>query len=70
MVSYLMMWWDIAVERLRDSLKRRERGSVTIENVVWALAVIVIAGVVVTIIVSFVKSQSNALAIDKNDWGG
>ncbi|WP_244929242.1 hypothetical protein [Nocardioides sp. W7] len=35
-----------------------ERGSVTIEHVLWAVAVIAIVGVVVAAVTSYVKSQA------------
>lgn len=37
---------------------RDERGSVTIEQVIWAGAVIVIVGIVVAAITAFVRSES------------
>ena len=40
---------------------RREAGSVTMENVIWALAVIVIAGIVVAAITAYVTSHSGNL---------
>jgi len=45
---------------LEDRLtkKRNERGSVTIEQVLWAGAVIVIVGIVVAAIKFFVTSES------------
>ena len=39
----------------------RERGSVTMENVIWALAVIAIAAIVVAAITAYVTSHSNSL---------
>jgi len=38
-----------------------DKGSVTIENVIWALAVIVIAAIVVAAITAYVTSHSNQL---------
>ncbi|MCL1923600.1 MAG: hypothetical protein FWG15_07095 [Propionibacteriaceae bacterium] len=38
-----------------------ERGSVTMENVIWALAVIGIAAVVVSAITTYVMNHSNQL---------
>ena len=45
---------------LEDSVTKRrdERGSVTIEQVIWAGAVIVIVGIVVAAIKFFVTSES------------
>ena len=42
----------------RVTIKRDERGSVTIEQVLWAGAVIVIVGIVVAAIKFFVTSES------------
>ena len=38
---------DCATPRIRKATKDPERGSVTIENVIWAVAVIAIVGIVV-----------------------
>jgi hypothetical protein len=45
-------------ERLRED---PERGSVTIEQVVWAVAVIAIAAIVVTAIKAYVTTQSSLI---------
>lgn len=42
----------------RVTKKRDERGSVTIEQVIWAGAVIMIVGIVVAAIKAFVTSES------------
>lgn len=42
----------------RTAKHRDERGSVTIEQVIWAGAVILIVGIVVAAIKSFVTSES------------
>jgi heme/copper-type cytochrome/quinol oxidase subunit 2 len=39
-----------------------ERGSVTIENVIWAIAVIIIAGIVIAAITAYVRNASDRLA--------
>ncbi|MDR1386758.1 MAG: hypothetical protein LBJ44_04045 [Propionibacteriaceae bacterium] len=39
-----------------------ERGSVTIENVIWAIAVIVIAAIVIAAITAYVRNASDRLA--------
>lgn len=44
------------IKRARD-----DRGSVTIEQVVWAIAVISIAAVVITAIRTFVTSKANEI---------
>ncbi|MGZ6583125.1 MAG: hypothetical protein ACXVHX_02100 [Solirubrobacteraceae bacterium] len=41
--------------------RHRERGSVTIEHVGWAVAVIAIVGIVVAAIKAYVTSQSGQL---------
>ena len=38
--------------------RRNERGSVTTEHVLWAVAVIAIVGIVVAAITSYVKTQA------------
>jgi len=40
------------------SARRDERGSVTTEHVLWAVAVIVIVGIVVAAIKAYVESQA------------
>lgn len=42
----------------RPSRRSRDDGSVTIEHVLWAVAVIAIVGVVVAAVTSYVKSQA------------
>lgn len=44
--------------RLPRLVKRDERGSVTIEQVLWAVAVIAFAGIVIAAIKAFVESQA------------
>ena len=41
--------------------RREERGSVTIEQVIWAVALIVIAGGVVAAITAYVNSKSDQI---------
>ena len=43
---------------LEDRLRRGERGSVTTEHVLWAVAVIAIVGVVVAAVKAYVQSQA------------
>lgn len=38
--------------------RRNERGSVTTEHVLWAVAVIAIVGIVVAAVTTYVKSQA------------
>lgn len=44
-----------------DRLKRDERGSVTTEHVLWAVAVIAIVGVVVAAVKTFVEIQAGKI---------
>lgn len=44
--------------RLPRLVKRDERGSVTIEQVLWAVAVIAFAGIVIAAVKAFVESQA------------
>ncbi|KQU67961.1 hypothetical protein [Phycicoccus sp. Root101] len=46
---------DIAI---RKPTKDPERGSVTIENVIWAVAVIAIVGIVVLAITNYVRTKA------------
>jgi hypothetical protein len=50
----------VAVAHADETLERRrdERGSVTMEQVLWAVAVIVIVGIVVTAITAYVTNQA------------
>ncbi|MDR0488692.1 MAG: hypothetical protein LBG99_04710 [Propionibacteriaceae bacterium] len=52
-ITSLTSWYP------RDPMK--ERGSVTMENVIWALAVIAIAAIVVAAITYYVTNHSNHL---------
>jgi hypothetical protein len=55
---------QIAALHLAESAKkstRSERGSVTTEHVLWAVAVIAIVGIVVAAITSYVTKQSGNL---------
>ncbi|MER7604733.1 hypothetical protein [Nocardioides sp. NPDC127503] len=49
---------DAAIEGRR---RRDERGSVTIENVLWAVAVLAIVAIVVAAIRTFVTNESNKI---------
>lgn len=42
----------------RKTLARTDRGSVTIEQVIWAVAVIAIVGIVVVAITNYVTTKS------------
>lgn len=58
---------QLAVLTVRDALEDRariqrdERGSVTIQEVLWAVAAIAIAGIVVAAIRAFVTSESGKI---------
>lgn len=52
---------QLAVLTSHDDLptaRRDERGSVTTEHVLWAVAVIAIVGIVVAAVTAYVKSQA------------
>lgn len=49
-----------AYEDLRAA-QRNERGSVTTEHVLWAVAVIAIVGIVVAAVTSYVQAQSDKI---------
>jgi len=58
MMNELMTWMrTVWYSRPADP----EKGSVTIENVIWALAVIAIAAIVVAAITAYVTGHSNEL---------
>lgn len=48
----------VFADMLRPPQEKDERGSVTIENVLWAVAVIAIVAIVVAAIRAYVTSQS------------
>ncbi|CAM3586958.1 hypothetical protein NOMA109596_01705 [Nocardioides marinus] len=50
---------DVLEDRAR--IQRDERGSVTIQEVLWAVAAIAIAGIVVAAIRAFVTSESGKI---------
>jgi hypothetical protein len=54
MINFIQRRWQ-------HRLIRPDSGSVTIENVIWALAVIVIAGIVVAAITAYVTNHANGL---------
>ncbi|GAA5122573.1 hypothetical protein GCM10023339_41160 [Alloalcanivorax gelatiniphagus] len=62
----LLLHWQVAVAVILDdsshtlALHRRrdERGSVTMEQVLWAVAVIVIVGIVVAAITGYVTDEA------------
>lgn len=52
---------DEVAAPLHESRRRTERGSVTIEQVIWAGAVIVIVGIVVAVITGYVTTQAEKI---------
>lgn len=53
-VTTLMLLWN-------DHVKRGQRGSVTTEHVLWAVAVIAIVGLVVAAVKTFVEIQAGKI---------
>ncbi len=45
----------------RAASDRADRGSITIEQVIWAVAIIAIVGIVVTAITSYVTAQAGKI---------
>jgi hypothetical protein len=64
-MRYLAATLHILGLRLSDlaaaKTRRSERGSVTIEQVLWAVAVIAIAGIVIAAVKAYVTSQAGKL---------
>lgn len=60
MLKVLVLLQLTALTKYDDLRTRRhsERGSVTTEHVLWAVAVIAIVGIVVAAITSYVKTQA------------
>lgn len=56
-----LAWFTFSDRLLRPPTRRDERGSVTIENVLWAVAVIAIVAIVVAAIRAFVTSESGKI---------
>ncbi len=54
-------WFALSERVLRPPGRKDERGSVTIENVLWAVAVIAIVAIVVAAIRAFVTSESGKI---------
>ncbi|MGH3999227.1 MAG: hypothetical protein ACRDTJ_17425 [Pseudonocardiaceae bacterium] len=60
--TILTIAWLALGERLLHPPRRKdERGSVTIENVLWAVAVIAIVAIVVAAIRAYVTSESGKI---------
>lgn len=65
-VALQLLWVSLMapIDRAHDTLRRArrdERGSVTIEQVIWAVALIVIAGTVVAAITAYVDTKKNQI---------
>jgi hypothetical protein len=58
MINFVTQWWYDHWQAARTD---PERGSVTMENVIWAIAVIGIAAIVVGAITLYVTNHSNGL---------
>ena len=60
MLNVLVLLQLAALSKYDDlrTTRRSERGSVTTEHVLWAVAVIAIVGIVVAAITSYVKTQA------------
>lgn len=58
---HLTMLFIDDVVRTRSASTRNERGSVTIEHVLWAVAVLAIVGVVVAAVKAYVATQAGNL---------
>lgn len=60
MLNFLILLQIAALDTYNDlrTVRRDERGSVTTEHVLWAVAVIAIVGIVVAAVTTYVKSQA------------
>ena len=58
---HLTMLFVDDLARTRSAQTRDERGSVTIEHVLWAVAVLAIVGVVVAAVKAYVATQAGNL---------
>lgn len=63
-MSHLLTIWVLLQARLTPSNHTHdsERGSVTIEHVLWAVAVIAIVGIVVAAVMNYVTGQAGNIA--------
>lgn len=59
-MAYFITSWALLLARLTDlrHSKQPERGSVTVEHVLWAVAVIAIVGIVVAAVSAYVTGQA------------
>ena len=58
LIATVMAYLTHVETRLRSDESRDERGSVTVEHVLWAVAVIAIVGLVVAALRAYVITQS------------
>jgi heme/copper-type cytochrome/quinol oxidase subunit 2 len=63
MLRVLVLLHIAALSKYDDlrTARRNERGSVTTEHVLWAVAVIAIVGIVVAAVTSYVQAQSGKI---------
>jgi len=63
MLKVLVLLQIAALSKYDDlrTARRGERGSVTTEHVLWAVAVIAIVGIVVAAVTSYVQTQSGKI---------
>ena len=48
----------VTTRRQLDALRRDERGNVTIEQVLWAIAAIAFVGIVIAVITTYLNDQA------------
>ena len=60
-VLVLLQLAVLAIDDKTRSTRRDERGSVTTEYVLWAVAVIAIVGIVVAAVTAYVQAQSGKI---------
>ena len=60
---HLYVWIQLALSKGEERLggARDEQGSVTTEHVLWAVAVIVIVGIVVAVLKAYVTQQAGKI---------
>lgn len=61
-MPYLLTIWTLLLTRLTPPGASPERGSVTVEHVLWAVAVIAIVGIVVAAVIAYVTGQAANIA--------
>lgn len=68
MFDLITRWWCKGWARCAQSRATQEKGSVTMENVIWALAVIGLAAIVFFAIRAYVTSESSLIATPDGGW--